>query len=373
MTPGFVLDGFGRPLFVDGSFPKGRLSCASVIDTALATADTPAFLAALSGNLLFGGAWATDVSQMSRDVRMLYFVEWILWARKYPRSVVEFRQLVPYSADLERWLDEHAMVHTARYVRELFALYPNSIPIEDELARGKHLTAHEKANPTIWKDFRDRYPMLEDELGRQLRIWLERDGGRVGAEADAVRTRLAEPMPRSLPEIVAATATDDEFLEALLAWLDAPLGRPALGFDRQPATGLMLWTLYGLHASMAVDGTTHFLLSYGVGKGFSKLAGWAKKIGATTTVAYAKDASAELKRLNGGKLPPMGDANRIKAIRALERADEANGGAGLFLKIDESYGPSVAAELPARIRAYVTTHLAEIERELLDAAKAVGQ
>ena len=367
-----MLDSFGRPLFVDGTFPRGRLSFASVFDTALATADGPAFLAVLDDSLLWGGPWATELSAMSPDVRMLRFVEWILWTRKRPRSLVEWDNLVPYAAELPRWLDAHGAEHTARYVRELLALYPNSTPIEDALARGKHLTAHEKANPAIWKDFRARYSMLEEELALQLRRWLERDGARVAAEADEVRTRLAMPLPPSLAEIVAAPAADDEFLQALLAWLDAPLGNPALGFDRQPAAGRMLWTLVALHTSLAVDGTTHFLLSYGVGAGFSKLAAWAKTIGATATAAYAKDATAELKRLNGGKLPPMGDVNRIKAIRALEQGDEANGRAGLFVELDDAHRSAVVAELPGRIRDYVTTHRADVEREQLAAAAALA-
>jgi hypothetical protein len=82
-------------------------------------------------------------------------------------------------------------------------------------------------------------------------------------------------------------------------------------------------------------------------------------------VAYAKAATARLKALSGGKLPPMGDAKRIEAIRALERQDEAAGGKGLFFALDEEYATRVGPELEQRVRAYVR------ERELLAAAAAV--
>ncbi len=114
----------------------------------------------------------------------------------------------------------------------------------------------------------------------------------------------------------------------------------------------------------------HFLHSFGVGRYFPKLGGWAKTIGATTTVAYVKATSAELKRLNGGKLPPMADPPRIAVIHELEQQDEAAGGRGLFVELDEEYGALVVAELAKKLRAYVKSHLKAIETEQLAAVAA---
>ncbi len=114
----------------------------------------------------------------------------------------------------------------------------------------------------------------------------------------------------------------------------------------------------------------HFLHSFGVDRYFPKLGGWAKTIGATTTVAYVKAASAELKRLNGGKLPPMGDQPRIAVIHELEQQDEAAGGRGLFVELDEEYGVLVVAELAMQLRSYVKAHLKDVEAEQMDAVKA---
>ena len=113
----------------------------------------------------------------------------------------------------------------------------------------------------------------------------------------------------------------------------------------------------------------HFLYSVGIGRYFPKLATWAKKIGAPTTVAYAKAASAELKALNGGTLPSMGDARRIATMHALEEHDEAAGGRGLFDGLDQEYRVLVTAELTQTLRAYVREHVEEIERELFAAVE----
>lgn len=153
-------------------------------------------------------------------------------------------------------------------------------------------------------------------------------------------------------------------------WLDAPKGRPKLGFDKQPDSGRMLWVLGALSKSASVSGMVHFLHSYGIGRYFPKLAGWARTIGATATVEYAKAASTELKRLNGGKLPPMADQPRIAVIHELEEQDEAAGGRGLFVELDEEYGVLVVAELAKKLRAYVKAYLNEIETAQMDAVKA---
>jgi hypothetical protein len=132
----------------------------------------------------------------------------------------------------------------------------------------------------------------------------------------------------------------------------------------------MLWVLNSLATSVAASGMTHFLLSHGVGQYFPKLAAWAKTVGATETAAYATAATVELKRLNGGKLPPKADAPRIEAIQRLEHEDEAAGGRALFFALDEEYRGLVVTEIPARLRAYVREHQTEVETALMEAVDA---
>jgi hypothetical protein len=129
-----------------------------------------------------------------------------------------------------------------------------------------------------------------------------------------------------------------------------------------------LWVLAALMISAGVDGMTHFLYSSGIGTYFSKLQAWAKEIDAPVTLAYAKSATAQLKRLHGGKLPPMSDAPRLVTVRDLEVQDEASGGAGLFEVQDAEYRDAVVEELPRRLRAYLSAHQTRIEREILENA-----
>lgn len=363
-------DPFDRPLFFDGTFPAGRLACPSVIDAALQTTDATAFLAAFGHGKFWGGPWGSELDAMSRDARMLRMSDWLLWTRKHPDSFVRHDWLARYGRDFERWLHEFGAIDTARYVREMLDLYPDGVPFPTEIERGKHLQALAKANPEIWKELRARYPGIENELAATLRLLLEKRGRAIGADCDALRARFAEPMPRTLQEIADTPSTDAEFSDALITWLDAPKGRPALGFDDQPATGRILWVLDALNTSLVVSGMSHFLYSVGIGRYFPKLAIWAKKVGAPTTVAYAKAASAELEALNGGTLPSMVDAKRIATMHELEEHDEAAGGRGLFDALDQEYRVLVTAELSQRLRAYVREHVEDIEHELFAAVEA---
>lgn len=366
-----MIDAFGRPLFVDGSFPKGRPVCASVFELALATTDAATFFEALEDNGLFGGPWGSEVDAMTQDVRMLWMVDWQRFKAKRPLDLAHDKWFAAYATDYAKWLEDLGARENAAYVRELLALYPGSVPFAEERARDAHRKALEAANPALTAEIRARYPSLDRDLAAALRRLLQERGPAIARDCDEMRTRFAEPMPPTLGEILDARSSDADFAEALLAWLDAPQGNPPLGFDDQPEVGRMLWVLESLVTSLRVSGLEHLLLSHGVGRYFPKLGAWAKTVGAETTVAYAKAATARLKELSGGKLPPMGDAKRIEAIRALERADEAAGGKGLFVALDEEYATLVAPELEQRVRAYVRAHKDAIERELLTAAAAV--
>jgi hypothetical protein len=123
-------------------------------------------------------------------------------------------------------------------------------------------------------------------------------------------------------------------------------------------------TRAALVTSTGVDGMTHVLNSAGIGPYFPRLQAWRKLIDAPVTLAYAKQAWAQLKRLNGGKLPPMGDTARLRAIRMLEASDGASGGAGLFEDQNAEYRDAVMEDLHRQIRAYVMANRAAIEREV---------
>ncbi|HEV7957228.1 MAG TPA: hypothetical protein VGP10_08715, partial [Marisediminicola sp.] len=84
-----TIDSFGRPLFVDGTYPMGRPSCASVFDLALAMSDNVAFFEALEDNGLFGGPWGERLEAMSRDVRMLWMTSWQRYKAKRPLDFVQ--------------------------------------------------------------------------------------------------------------------------------------------------------------------------------------------------------------------------------------------------------------------------------------------
>lgn len=371
-SPAPAADAFGRPLFVDGTYPKGRPVCASVFDLALATSDDSAFLGALlEDNGLLGGPWGDEMEAMSRDVRMLRLTDVQRFEMRRPLDFARHEWFAAYAVDYARWLEEIGARENAVYVRELLALYPGRVPFAEERERDAHRKTLEAANPGLTAEIRARYPSLDRDLAAALRRLLQERGPAIARDCDEVRTRFAVPMPPTLGEILDAPSSDADFAQALLAWLDAPQGNPPLGFDDQPEVGRMLWVLESLVTSLRVSGLEHFLLSHGVGRYFPKLGAWAKAVGAETTVAYAKAATARLKALSGGKLPPMGDAKRIEAIGALERQDEAAGGKGLFFELDEQYATLVAPELEQRVRAYVRAHRDDIERELLTASAAI--
>jgi hypothetical protein len=263
-----MTDQFGRPLIIDGTYPTGRLACASVIDLAIATTDAASFFAAFEDGEFWGGPWSDEVDAMPRDVRMMHMSDWLLWLRKRPRSLAVHRWFVVVGRDFERWLREIGAFDTERYVRELFDLYPNGVPFETEVERDRQMTAVEKINPDIWRQLRARYPSLEDELAARIRLLLEKRGKTIAEACEALRTRFGEPIPLTLTEIVEASSTDAEFSAALSHWLNAPKGRPELGFDKQPDIGRMLWVLDALARSVFVSGMAHFLHSYGIGRYF---------------------------------------------------------------------------------------------------------
>lgn len=365
-----MIDSFGRLLIVDGTYPAGRLACESVFETALATTNSTAFSESFENGDLWGGPWSDEVDAMPRDLRMLHLTDWLLYTRKRPRSLAVHRWFVAVAHEYNKWLKEIGASDSSRYVGELVELYPNAVPFEDEQERDRHMTTAENENPEIWRDLRARFPALEDELAASIRPMLKSRGAAICRECEALRARFAAPMPRTLRDIVETPSTDAEFSDALTGWLDAPMGQPALGFEDQPEMGRMLWVLDALNTSLVVSGMSHFLYSVRIGRYFPKLAIWAKRVGAPTTVAYAKAASAELKALNGGTLPSMVDAKRIATMHELEEHDEAAGGRGLFDALDQEYRVLVTAELSQRLRAYVREHVEDIERELFAAVEA---
>ena len=365
-----MVDEFGRPPFKDGDYPDGRMACASVIDLALAAPPTDDLYEIFDTHRFFSGSWSSSLDQMSPDVRMLVMTHhclW-LWRKSWVDSVLRDEYFIDHMAEWREWFDQLGATRTAGMVRELMSLYPNEQPPVTPLERGFYIRDQiEAGNPEIWKEICARYPALDRELTPLLYQVLQERGAAIGHDADALRARLAVPLPPPLAEIV-ATSSDRDFEEALIGWLHAPRGNPALGFDHQPPTGMMLWVLCALHTSVAVDGTTHFLKSWGVGCHFTRLSAWSKRIDAIATAAYARAASVELKRLNGGKLPSMADSTRIPALEALEDVDQASGGTGLFDTLDDTFRDSVLEELGPRLRAYVTAHVASIESEQLVAA-----
>lgn len=365
-----MVDKFGRPLFKDGDYPDGRMACASVIDLALAAPPSDDFYEIFVTYRFFSGAWGSALDQMSRDVRMLVMTAHFLWLwrKSWVDSVLRDEYFINHMAEWQMWFDQLGATRTACMVRDLMSLYPNKQPPVTPLERGLYIRDQiEARNPDVWKEICARYPALDRELAPLLRRVLQERGAAIGHDADKLRATLAAPLPLPLAEIV-ATSSDIDFEDALIGWLDAPRGNPALGFDHQPPTGTMLWVLCGLHTSVAVTGMTHFLKSWGVGCHLTRLSAWSKRIGATTTAAYARAASAELKRLNGGRLPSMADSRRIPALEQLEDEDQASGGTGLFDTIDDAFRDSMLKEFGPRLRAYVTANVASIEAEQLAAA-----
>jgi hypothetical protein len=361
------LDRFGRTLVIDGTFPKGRPRCLSVFESALETRDAQSFFAAFSTEKLWGGPWAEHLAQMSEGLRMLRLGDLLFFSVSYPAGLVEEQAFAEYAVELKDWLDEHGAAQSAQYVGELLGIFPRGRPIADAELRADFLSKFEADQPDRLDEIGGRYSDVGIDRVSPLRTLLEKRGGKLAQECERLRGKFAEAMPLALGEIV-QISDDQAFSRALVKWLDAPTGHPALGFDRQPELGRMLWVLEALATSVGVDGMTHFLNSAGVGAFFGKLEGWAKTIGASTTREYVRAATAHLKQLNGGKLPPMKDPARQAAIERLESRDRDAGGRGLLEALDSEFGQLVTAELPKKMRDYVRRNRAEIEQVVLDNA-----
>jgi hypothetical protein len=365
--PSSAVERFGRPLVFDGTFQQGRPSCQSAFDQALEAGSAEEFFDALDSAKLWGGPWADQVSRMSIDLRALRLAEDLRSTIDYPAGILDGQMFADHALELLRWLHDHGAPEAAQCVAELIAVFPRGRPIVHAERRENFLSSFASENPDRFDEIANKYARIVEHLVAPFRTLLQIRGSELAVECEHLRTEFAEPMPRTLEEIV-GIPDDLEFRTALVRWLDAPAGSPTLGFDRQPEVGRMLWVLEALAVSAEVDGMTHFLNSAGVGESFGKLAGWAKKVGATNTREYANAAAAQLKRLNGGKLPSMKDGPRQTAIRRLEEKDEASGGRGLFDALDEEYGQLVSAELAAKIRAYITEHRGDVERSILENA-----
>ena len=309
---------------------------------------------------MWGGPWAEQLSQMSADLRALRLGDLLFFSVSFPIELLEWQEFSEYAAELKAWLDNHGAVKSARYVAELLAIFPRGRPITDTELRADFLSTVEADEPDRLGEIGSRYSDIGADLVSPLRTMIQRRGGELALECEQLRKKFAEAMPLTLTEIV-QIADDHAFRRALVQWLDAPTGRPALGFDRQP-------DLEAFATSVEVDGITHFLYGAGVGAFFGKLEGWAKTIEASRTREYVRAATAHLKQLNGGKLPPMKDSAREAAIERLESEDRDAGGRGLFEALDEEYGQLVTAELSRKIRDYVGSKSGEIEQVVLENA-----
>ncbi len=164
------------------------------------------------------------------------------------------------------------------------------------------------------------------------------------------------PNSQSLAEIARITNDgpdrgDAEFLDALIGWLSEPPGRGFVGIKKQPPIGRMLWVLAALEVSVAVSGLMHFLRSRFLGRHLHDAEGWAGEMGATKTAAYLASAAG---LLPGGRLlADQGEHGTF--LDSIEEQGDP------FVELDRQYRASAHRELPIRLRAYVASHLGEIE------------
>ena len=138
----------------------------------------------------------------------------------------------------------------------------------DPAARARVIASYRAEQPDGLKEIGNRYLDIADDLVGPMRQLLRQHGEALAREAEHLRAEFAPPAPLTLNESI-AIADDLECNSALVTWLDAPGGKPRIGFDRQPDTGRTLWVLAALMISTGVDGMTHFLNSSGIGKYFS--------------------------------------------------------------------------------------------------------
>lgn len=342
-------------------------ACQSAFDDALAAPDADGFFKALDNARLWGGPWAEQLAHMPDGLRILRLSDLLQWSIKYPVELLEWQMFAEYGLELRRWLTEHGATEAARCVNDLLEVFPGGEPIVDAERRAEYLSEFESEHPHRYDEIASEYKTIAENLLPPLRSMLREQGPVLARSCDALRAEFAEPLPLTLSEIV-AIPDQTEFRKALVQWLDAPTGKPAIGFDRQPEIGKRLWVLEALLTSVEVDGIGHFLSSAGVGASFGKLPAWTVGIDAPITKQYVTAAASRLKELNGGRLPPMKDGARQAAIRRLEARDEATGSRGPFEAVDEQFAQIASVELATKVRLYVETHRADIEREVLENA-----
>jgi hypothetical protein len=173
---------------------------------------------------------------------------------------------------------------------------------------------------------------------------------------------MASPSPsaaNTLERVVAAPyGSAQELLSRVLDWFShgSPLGR--VPFDEQPPLVKALWTLDALSTSLAVSGTTSFLL--GMGSEARRVGEYARTVGAPITARFGDAMIQELKRLRRGRLPAETQGAMTDAIKSLESRDQAAGGAGLFLPLDDEFSAAVIAELDSALPHYVVANVADL-------------
>jgi hypothetical protein len=214
-------DGYGRPLVIDGTFPKGRPSCRSAFDDALAASDADGFFAALDSAGLWGGPWAEQVARMSTELRVLRLGDLLQSSIDFPAGIVEEQMFAEHGPELKAWLDEHDAPTPARCVQALLKVFPRGKPITDADRRADYLSSFEQDHPDRLAEIGSRYGGIGEKLAVALRELLKSRGAKLAEECEALRAEFAEAMPLTLDEILQIT-DDVEFRRALVLWLNAP-------------------------------------------------------------------------------------------------------------------------------------------------------